>query len=164
MKRDRNAPAFRSYKRPDSQVKAYVPGITVRCGNASRGCRGIVGYATSGLLIEREAVLPQAAAPNPSTWHLTHPDKYRGDAVSGYVVMDATNGRRSKGGERIGARRSSQLNTFRDAEAGRPIPGGPRRIVGQFPAPPCLVFCPTCGAPNWVEPPEGPPIQLFGKR
>ncbi len=30
-------------------------------------------------------------------------------------------------------------------------------VVGQFPVPPCIVFCPKCGMPSYVEPPDASP-------
>ncbi len=160
VKRDRGAPAFRARKRPESLIPTYVPGWIARCGNAPRGCRGILGHPTGGYLIKQEFKLPRAVRIDSDAWYLTHPDKYRGDSVPGYVVMDPTNGHRSKDGGKIGARSSLQLNTFQDAEAPGEVPGGGRRIVGQLPLPPCIVFCPICGSPNWVESPNGIPPHI----
>jgi len=35
-----------------------------------------------------------------------------------------------------------------------------RGVVGQFPIPPCIIFCPMCKMPNYVEPPNAEPPRL----
>lgn len=159
LKRDERAPSFTG---PNPFGRRRVePGIIVRCGYASRGCRGVLGYAMSRYAAFKRAYLPllEIQAERPDAWCLEHPDKYRGNRTTGYTVLDPEKGRRSKGGEKIGARSGPSPHRVSD-EAVRGFQPGPRRVVGQFPELPCVVFCPNCHAPNWVEPPgfDSPPL------
>ena len=157
VKRDKNGPAF---TRPNPYgLRQPEPGMIARCGNASRGCRGVVGYPRSRYLALREASLGNTLEPPSDAWCITHPEKYRGDTATGYFVLDSSEGRRAKGGVKIGAR--SVPDRYRSSDEMDIVEGfripGPRRIIGQLPEPPCIIFCSTCGMPNWVEAPDGDP-------
>ena len=163
LRRDRRAPSFswpiiRFGRRPT------VPGVIVRCGNASRGCRGVLGYAMSRYHAFERARLPllQISDKRPDAWCLEHPHKYRGNRTTGYLVLDPERGRRARSGAKIGARSAPSPYQIPD-EAAKDNDPGPRRVVGQFPEPPCVVFCPVCGTPNWVEPPGLDPPPLIGQ-
>jgi len=122
----------------------------------------VVGYPRSRYLALFEAGLGNAIEPRSNAWCITHPEKYRGDAATGYSVLDPSGGRRAKTGEKIGAR--SVPDRYRSSDEldiveGSRVPG-PRRIIGQIPDPPGIIFCPMCGMPNWVEAPDGDPAPL----
>jgi hypothetical protein len=163
VKRDKKGPAL---TRPTPYGRRKLEsGMIARCGNAPRGCRGVLGYPVDGYLASKEFWLPRSLEHSLGAWCITHPDKYRGDAETGYVVLDPRKGRRAKNGEKIGAHAVPARLRISDAQAGDGMPG-PRRIVGQIPDPPCIIFCPTCGTPNWVEAPDGspPPRRYRGVR
>jgi len=137
-------------------------GQIVRCGRAGSGCRGVLGYLTSRYLaLTEELRIDASAALATHEWTMVHPDRFGGSEQTGYRVLDADSGKRSRTGARIGRAPMPKRLVASDAQ---PHPGtyGSRQIVGQVPALPCIVFCPTCGMPSWVEAPEDdPPV---GKR
>lgn len=159
VKWDGRAPAFTGPSRFGR--RKVEPGVIARCGNASRGCRGVLGYAVPRHAAFKRAYLPllEIGADRLDGWCLEHPDKYRGNRTTGYLVLDPQKGRRAKSGEKIGARSGPRPHRVPD-EAVQGFQPGPRRVVGQFPEPPCVVFCPMCGTPNWVEPPDIDPPAL----
>lgn len=124
-------------------------GWIVRCGNAGRGCRGIIGYPAS----HEERILRtrwsyRSPDTHGNTWCLTTHNGFRGNARTGYHQL-IDNSRRPR-------RPLSHITL--------PSCGDDERsdvhyydVAGQYPVPPCIVFCATCGAPNYVEPPDAEP-------
>ncbi len=124
-------------------------GWIVRCGNAGRGCRGIIGYPASHeerILRTRPGWRPPDTHSNP--WCLTTPTGYRGTARDGYhVIADK---------DRTPRRPLAHLTmpAFSDDPQ---YDSHYRDVIGQYPIPACIVFCPVCGMPNFVEPPNADP-------
>lgn len=117
-----------------------------RCGYAPRGCRGVVGFLKYKPLVNADGDVSRG-------WCLVHPEKYRGNEKTGYVVLRPDHGRRARSGERIGARPMPDRLHLTSGAVASPQ-SAPRMILGQVPLPPCVVTCPLCGTPNWVESPH----------
>jgi hypothetical protein len=121
-------------------------GWIVRCGHAGRGCRGIIGYPAS----HEERILRTSPSWRPSdthgnSWCLTTRTGYRGTARDGYHVL-AENDREP--------RRPLANMTMPSIDGDPGDDEHYRYVIGQYPIPPCIVYCPNCGKPNFVEPPD----------
>ena len=143
----------------------------VRCGKAGKGCRGIIGYPTSYL---ENVALPEStidlmgkradrpiSQPPADVWCLTHPHCYFGDKRSGFHVRDTPGPSRSS----RTPLHSMIAAKYASSEAPHPpqavLAQSSRPVLGQFPTPPCIVFCPTCETPNHVDPPDAePPLPM----
>lgn len=79
--------------------------LIVRCGFAGSGCRGVLGYLTSGFLALTEELRIDASDHAMwREWTIVHPDRFGGYADSGYHVLGADRGKRSRNGARVGSR------------------------------------------------------------
>lgn len=160
-KRMKDGPIYETMgKWPDGMRRTIRQrGLIVRCGCAGSGCRGVLGYLTSKWLACTEELRVDASGrATLREWTIVHPDRYGGYEDSGYHVLGVDRGKRSRSGARVGSRRMPARLVASDAQARNGYPGpGSRRIVGQMPTLPCIVFCPSCGMPSWIEPPEGAP-------
>ncbi len=124
-------------------------GWIVRCGNAGRGCRGVIGYPASH---EERISRTRASFRPPDTygnaWCLTNQNGFRGTARTGYHVLVAKDRRPRR------PLTHETLPSFDDNE------GDDEHyydVVGQYPVPPCIVFCPICGMPNYIRAPDVKP-------
>lgn len=124
-------------------------GWIVRCGNAGRGCRGVIGYPAS----RQERILRTKVSFRPpdihgNVWCLTNHNGYRGNARTGYYLL-ADRDRRP--------RRPLTHMTLPSFDDDERHDEHYYDVVGQYPVPPCIVFCPICGMPNYVAPPDADP-------